>query len=101
MNALTTIAKNAYMARRHPDWKPGMQEDALLADVALRTLVVAAEIAAIELARANITETARNLMDAVAPFKDVPTDTTGVLKGNADLVPAQHTYLTAEPGDRS
>jgi len=98
MNAAATIARHAYMARAHRDWTPDMREDATHADAALRTLILAAEIGAAELAIAGRTETARTMLDAIHPFKEAQACTAGVLKGNADLVPAQHTYFT--PGDR-
>lgn len=98
MNAAATIARHAYMARAHRDWTPDMREDATHADVALRTLILAAEIGAAELAIAGRTETARMMLDAILPFKEPQACTAGVLKGNADLVPAHHPYLT--PGDR-
>ena len=98
MSAAATIARHAYMARAHRDWTPDMREDATQADVALRTLLLAAEAGAADLAIAGRTETARTLLDAIRPFKEPQASTAGVLKGNADLVPAQHAYLVH--GDR-
>lgn len=98
MSAAATIARHAYMARAHRDWTPDMREDATQADAALRTLILAAEAGAAELAIAGRTETARTLLDAIRPFKEPQASTAGVLKGNADLVPAQHAHLS--PGDR-
>ena len=98
MSAAATIARHAYMARAHRDWTPDMREDATLADAALRTLILAAEIGAAELSIAGRTEAARTLLDAIRPFKEPQASTAGVLKGNADLVPAQHAYLVS--GDR-
>lgn len=98
MNAAATIARHAYMARAHRDWTPDMREDATHADAALRTLILAAEIGAAELSIAGRTEIARTMLDAICPFKEPQASTAGVLKVNADLVPAQHAYLVS--GDR-
>lgn len=100
MSALNTITRQAYMARKHPDYTPGMREDAIHADVALLALLAAAEIGAAELIRAGKGDAGRALLAACSHFRDVPADTTGVLRGNADLVPAQHAYLTPQPGGR-
>lgn len=98
MSAMATFSRHAFMARRSPDWKPHMREDATQADAALRRLVGAAEDAAAELIRAGKPAAGHALLSAATEFRDVPVDTSGVLRGNADLVPAQHTYL--QPGDR-
>ena len=100
MNALNTITRQAYMARRHPDYTPGMREDAIHADVALLALIAAAEIGAAELIRAGKGDAGRALLAACTHFRTHDVDTTGVLRGNADLVPALHAYLTPQPGDR-
>lgn len=96
MNAAATIARHAYMARAHRDWTPDMREDATHADAALRTLILAAEIGAAELAIAGHTETARMMLDAIRPFKEAQACTAGVLKRNADLVPAQRAHLSPD-----
>lgn len=100
MSAMDTITRQAYMARRHPDYTPGMREDGIHADVALLALIASAEIGASELIRAGKGDAGRALLAAVSHFLTPAADTRGVLTGNADLVPAQHTYLTAQPGDR-
>lgn len=100
MNALATIIRQAYMARKHPDYTPGMREDAIRADVALLALLAAAEIGAAELIRAGKGDAGRTLLAACSHFRTHDVETTGVLRGNADLVPAQHAYLTPQPGDR-
>ena len=100
MNALDTITSQAYMARKHPEYTPGMREDAIQANVALLALIDAAEIAASELIRAGKGDAGRTLLATVSHFRAPVADTRGVLRGNTDLVPAQHTYLTAQPGDR-
>ena len=53
MSALNTITRHAYMARKHPEYTPGMREDAIHADVALLALIAAAEVGAAELLRAG------------------------------------------------
>lgn len=97
MNALATIAKHDYMARRHPEY---VREDAIHADVALLALVTAAEMGASELIRAGRGDAGRTLLAAVSHFKTPIPDARGILMGNVDLVPAQHAYLTG-PGDKS
>lgn len=98
MNALDTIIRHAYMASRHPDYTPGMRKDAIYADVALLALLAAAEIGAVELFRAGKGDAGRKLLSACSHFCTHDVDTTGILRGNADLVPAQHAYLTTKPG---
>lgn len=100
MNALNTITRQAYMARKHPDYTPDMREDAIHADVALLALLAAAEIGASELIRAGKGDAGRALLSACAHFRTHDVDTTGVLRGNADLVPAQHAYLAPQPEDK-
>lgn len=94
MSALATITKHDYMARRHPEY---VCEDAIHADVALLALIAAAEIGAAELIRAGKGDAGRTLMAACSHFREPLADTTGVLRGNVDLVPAQHAYLTPRP----
>jgi len=93
MNALNTITRHAYMARAHRDWAPDMREDAIHADVALLALIAAAEIGASELIRAGKPAAGNALLSAVSHFREPAASTNGVLKGNADLVPAQHAYI--------
>ena len=94
MNALDTITRHAYMARRHPDYTPDMREEAIHADVALLALLAAAETGAVELIRAGKGKAGRELLAACAHFRTHDVGTAGILRGNADLVPAQHAYLT-------
>lgn len=94
MSALATITKHDYMARRHPEY---VREDAIHADVALLALIAAAEIGAAELIRAGKGDAGRTLLAAVSHFKTPVADTSGILRGNVDLVPAQHAYLTPQP----
>lgn len=98
MSAAATIARHAYMASAHRDWTPDMREDAIHADVALLALIASAEIGAAELIRAGKGDAGRTLLAAASHFRVSEVNTTGILRGNADLVPAQHTYFT--PGDR-
>lgn len=100
MSALATITRQAYMARKHPDYTPDMREDAIHADVALLALLAAAEIGAAELIRAGKGDAGRALLAACSHFRTHDVDSTGVLRGNADLVPAQHAYLTPQPEDK-
>lgn len=95
MNAMTIIARQAYMARKSLDWTPDMHEDAIYADVALQALIAAAGIAATELVRAGRPNAANALFSAVNHFKEAEVATDGVLRGNADLVPAQHKTMGA------
>lgn len=95
MSALATITKHDYMARRHPEY---VREDAIHADVAPLALIAAAEIGATELIRAGQGDAGRTLLAACSHFRVSEVNTTGILRGNADLVPAQHTYFT--PGNR-
>lgn len=97
MSALATITKHDYMARRHPEY---VREDAIHADVALLALIAAAEIGAAELIRAGKGDAGRTLLAAASHFREPVANTRGVLKGNADLVPSQHTHLIARPEDR-
>lgn len=94
MSALATITKHDYMARRHPEY---VREDAIHADVALLALIAAAEIGAAELIRAGKGDAGRTLLAAVSHFRAPVADSRGILRGNADLVPAQHAYLTPQP----
>lgn len=100
MNALATITKHMYLARKHPDYTPDAREDAIHADVALLALIAAAEIGAAELIRAGKGDAGRTLLAAASHFREPVADTRGVLKGNADLVPSQHVHLIAQPEDR-
>lgn len=100
MNALATITQHMYMTRRMLGYTANMREDAIHADVALLTLIAAAEIGAAELIRAGKGDAGRTLLAACSHFREPLADTTGVLRGNADLVPAQHAYLATQPGDR-
>ena len=100
MNALNTITRQAYMARKHPDYTPDMREDAIHADVALLALLAAAEIGASELIRAGRGDAGRSLLSACSHFRTHDVDTNGVLRGNADLVPARHAHLTPQPEDK-
>ena len=93
MNALNTITRHAYMARAHRDWTPDMREEAIHADAALLALIAAAEIGASELIRAGKPSAGNALLSAVSHFREPAASTDGVLKGNADLVPAQHAYI--------
>lgn len=93
MNAMATIARNAHLASKHPDFKWEQQEDSIHADVALRTLVAAAETGAAELIRAGRPNAGNALIAAAAHFREATVDTSGILKGNADLVPATHATL--------
>lgn len=94
MNAMATIARNAYLASKHPDFKWEQQEDSIHADVALRTLIAAAETGATELIRAGRPNAGNALLAAAAHFRESPVDTSGILKGNTDLVPATHATLS-------
>lgn len=100
MNALATITRHMYLARRAVGYTPDMREDAIHADVALLALIAAAEIGAAELIRAGKGDAGRTLLAAVRHFREPAADTRGVLKGNADLVQTQHTHLIAQPEDR-
>lgn len=90
MNAMTIIARQAYMSRRHPEFTAEMREDWTYADVALQALIAAAVNAAAELAQASRPKAAVELLSAVNHFKHEDVCTDGVLRGNADLVPAEH-----------
>lgn len=94
MNAVTTFAKLARMAGKHPEATWELQEEAIHAEVALRNLIAAAEEGAVELIRAGRPAAGNAVLAAVAQFKDVPASTDGILKGNADLVPAKHATLS-------
>lgn len=92
-----TFARLARMAANHPSATWSLEEDAILADIALSTLVAAAETAAAELIRAGRPNVANTLIAAAASFKSAPVSTDGILKGNDDLVPAAHQTLAAQP----
>lgn len=100
MNALATITQHMYLARRAVGYTPDMREDAIHADVALLALIAAAEIGATELIRAGKGDAGRTLLSAVSHFREPVLNTSGVLKGNADLVQTQHAHLIEKPGDR-
>lgn len=97
MNAIETINRNAHLARKLPEHTHEMMLDSIHAGVALSALIAAAEIGASELIRAGKSAAGNALLSAVSHFREPAASTSGVLKGNADLVPAQHAYL---PGDK-
>lgn len=97
MNAKITLAKLARMARAHPDATWELQEEAIRTEMALSALMDAAEAGAVELLRAGKLAVARDLLSAIVACKESTVSVSGLIKGNADLVPAKHTHLgTAE-----
>lgn len=69
------------------------------AEERILSLIAAAETGAVELIRAGKGKAGRELLAACANFRTHDVGTAGILRGNADLVPAQHAYL-ADMEDR-
>lgn len=93
MNALSIVERNASMARNHPDHTVEMLHDSIHAKVVLQALINCAEQAAVELERAGRPYACNALRAALYQVKDQPISTNGILKGNTDLVPAEHKTL--------
>lgn len=100
MNALSIIERNARMARNHPDHTVEMLHDSIHAKVSLQVLITCAEQGAAELARAGRPNACNALLAALSKVKDPPISTIGILKGNTDLVPAEHQTLTNPINER-
>lgn len=91
--AKDTFAILARMAAAHKEFTWELQEDAIRATAALRDLISAAEEAACELIRVGKLKPGTALLAAISQFIGRAADTSGVIKGNADLVPATHATL--------